>query len=455
VKVPLRLPKERVRRLNLSDVKDRKYVVYWMQSSHRTECNMALGYAISWANKLDKPLIVFFGLTHGFKEANLRHYTFMLEGLREVKAQLEEIGVKLAIRHESPELGVVTLSKDACLTITDKGYLKMLKRWYSFATANLTCPLVQVEDNVVVPVETASIKEEYSASTLRPKIQKQRKSFLHAPKQHEPKKSSLDLKYDSINLENVDTVVSALHIEKSVGKAMGFQGGSSQAIKRLTDFLKNKLVAFPDLRNDPTVDFTSDLSAYLHFGQISPVKIALKVLTAEAPVEAKEAYLEELVVRRELAMNYVYFNENYDSFTGLPNWAKLTLNKHKADSREYLYNLEELEQAQTHDPYWNAAENQMRTTGKMHGYMRMYWGKKILEWSKTPQDAFKVALYLNDKYELDGRDPNGFTGVAWCFGKHDRPWKERPVFGTVRYMNTNGLRRKFDADKYVEKIKNL
>jgi len=426
-----------------------------MQSSQRTECNMALEYAVSWADKLDKPLVVFFGLARGFPAANLRHYTFMLEGLRDVEAQLEAIGLKLAVRDESPELGVVDLSKGACITVVDKGYLKTLRQWYSFSAANLSCPLVQVEDNVVVPVEEASIKEEYSAATLRPKIQKRRASFLPVPKQHEPKKSSLDLKCASIALVDVDAAFSALGVDKSVSKAKGFHGGSREAAKRLKDFLKNKLSAYPKRRNDPTVDFTSNLSTYLHFGQISPIKIALKVLAADAPDEAKEVYLEELIVRHELAVNYVYFNANYDSFEGLPNWSKLTLNKHKADLREYLYMVEELERAETHDPYWNAAQNQMRLTGKMHSYMRMYWGKKILEWTKTPQDAFKTALYLNDKYELDGRDPNGFTGVAWCFGKHDRPWKERSVFGTVRFMNANGLKRKFDVEKYVQQVKHL
>ena len=441
--------------LNTADVKNGKYVLYWMQSSHRVECNMALEHAVSWADKLDKPLIVFFGLTRSFPEANLRHYTFMLEGIRDVEARLEEIGVKLVVREESLELGVTALSKNACVTVVDKGYLKTLRQWYTRAAANLRCPLIQVEDNVVVPVEEASNKEEYSAATIRPKIQKKREAFLHAPKQHKPKKSSLDLKFDSVDLADVAVVVSALGVDKSVSKARGFKGGGSEAAKRLADFVENKLVVYAGQRNDPTVDFTSSLSAYLHFGQISPVQIALKVLAADAPDEAKEVYLEELIVRRELAVNYIYFNPNYDSFLGLPNWPKLTLNKHKADKREYLYTVEELERAETHDPYWNAAQNQMRITGKMHGYMRMYWGKKILEWTQTPQDAFKTALYLNDKYELDGRDPNGFTGVAWCFGKHDRPWKERPVFGTVRYMNANGLKRKFDADKYVQQVKSL
>jgi len=154
-------------------------------------------------------------------------------------------------------------------------------------------------------------------------------------------------------------------------------------------------------------------------------------------------------------MNYVNYNSNYDSFIGLPNWAKKSLLSHSGDQRPYLYSSLELEHAETHDPYWNSAQDEMRITGKMHGYMRMYWGKKLIEWSETPEMAFSTAIYLNNKYELDGRDPNGFSGVAWCFGKHDRPWKERPIFGMVRYMNENGLRRKFDADEYVEKVKKL
>jgi deoxyribodipyrimidine photo-lyase len=445
----------RVKRLNSLDVKNKKYVLYWMQSSHRVKRNMALEHAVSWADKLDKPLVVFFGLARGFPEANLRHYTFMLEGLRDVKTQLGDIGVKLVVREDSPDLGVAALSKDACLTVVDKGYLKTLSQWYRSAAANLRCPLVQVEDNVVVPVEEASSKEEYSAAAIRPKIHKKREEFLRAPKQHKPKKSSLDLKFDSVDLDDVDAVVSALGVDMSVGKARGYKGGSNEAANHLKGFLENKLSDYARRRNDPTVGFTSNLSPYLHFGQISPVQIALDILAADAPGEAKEVYLEELVVRRELAVNYIYYNENYDSFEGLPNWPKLTLKKHEADKREYLYTVEELERSETHDPYWNAAQNQMRVTGKMHGYMRMYWGKKILEWMKTPRDAFKTALYLNDKYELDGRDPNGFTGVAWCFGKHDRPWKERSVFGTVRYMNANGLKRKFDADKYVQQVKHL
>jgi deoxyribodipyrimidine photo-lyase len=232
-----------------------------------------------------------------------------------------------------------------------------------------------------------------------------------------------------------------------------YKGGTEKAEEYLRDFVEDKLEDYDEKRNDPTKDVLSDMSPYLHFGQISPVYIAREVMKRDSP--SVDAYLEELIVRRELSINFVYYNEYYDSYNSLPNWAKKTLNEHRDDKREYIYNLEELEKAQTYDPYWNSAQMEMVITGKMHGYMRMYWGKKILEWIETPGDAYRIALYLNNRYELDGRDPNGFTGVAWCFGKHDRAWKERPIFGKVRYMNDRGLRRKFNADNYVLLVKEL
>jgi deoxyribodipyrimidine photo-lyase len=424
-----------------------------MQSSQRAEYNFALTYAIIRANRLNKPLVAFFGVAPSFPEANLRHYHFMLEGLQETSESLQEIGVKVVVHAKSPEKGAVELSKDSCLTVVDKGYLKTLRQWYRFVAENVECPLIQVEDNVVVPIEEASGKEEYSAATLRPKIAKNRHPFLSELMKTKPTRDSLSLEIGSLDLKNITRITSALNIDDSVEKTKHFKGGAREATKRLENFIKDKLPDYPELRNDPTISYQSNLSPYLHFGQISPVYTALKILEAQAPTAAKEAYLEELIVRRELAANYVQYNENYDGFAGLPNWAKRTLCSHKNDPRQYLYNLPELENAETHDPYWNAAQNEMRITGKMHGYMRMYWGKKLIEWSKTPEIAFNMALHLNNKYELDGRDPNGFAGFAWCFGKHDRPWKERPVFGNVRYMNENGLRRKFDADKYIEKVK--
>jgi deoxyribodipyrimidine photo-lyase len=232
-----------------------------------------------------------------------------------------------------------------------------------------------------------------------------------------------------------------------------FTGGTNYAKKFLSDFIEKKLDRFTKDRNDPNVDCVSHLSPYLHFGQISPLYITLEVMKTKS--RGKDAFLEELIVRRELSHNFVWFNKNYDTFDALPPWAKNTLNFHRRDKRQYIYSLDDFEQAKTHDPYWNAAQKEMVLAGKMHGYMRMYWGKKIIEWSKNPQEALRLTLYLNNKYELDGRDPNGFTGVAWCFGKHDRAWSERPVFGKIRYMNAAGLKRKFNADGYVGKIDKL
>jgi deoxyribodipyrimidine photo-lyase len=264
---------------------------------------------------------------------------------------------------------------------------------------------------------------------------------------------SAGMRFDTLDLSNTEAIVRKLKVDTSVAPVAGFTGGTAEAKRWLKVFLKDKLADYPDRRNDPNADAQSNLSPYLHFGQISPLHIALEV--EKRSNEGKAAFLEELIVRRELSHNFVYYNDKYDDFECLPPWARRTLNYHERDKREYVYSREQFEMAQTHDPYWNAAQKEMVLTGKMHGYMRMYWGKKILEWTRTPREGFDIALYLNNKYELDGRDPNGFAGVAWCFGKHDRAWAERPVFGKIRYMNANGLKRKFDADAYVAKVKRL
>lgn len=426
-----------------------------MQSSQRAEHNLALEYAIAQANRLDKPLVAFFGVKTDFPQANLRHFRFMLEGLREAQRALGKRGINLVVCKQSPELGAVELAKDAACVVVDRGYTKPVREFYRFVAKSIACPLVQVEDDVVVPVEQASLKEDYSAATLRPKILRQRERFLVEGEAQKLKHPSLGLELESLSLNDLDEATSKLGVDASVPPSRFFVGGASQAEKRLEGFLENKLTAYAERKNDPTVDFVSNLSAYLHFGQISPIFIAQETLKADVPEKAKEVFLEELIVRRELAVNYVTYNPNYDAYESLPNWCKTTLSLHANDKRAALYDLETLENARTHDPYWNAAQQEMRVTGKMHGYMRMYWGKKILEWSRSPEMAFRWALYLNDKYELDGRDPNGYAGVAWCFGKHDRPWLQRPIFGMVRYMNDAGLKRKFNADGYVEKVAEL
>ena len=447
------IQKERVKLLNSKDMKKGRYVLYWMQASQRTEYNHALEYTISKANDLHQPVVVFFGITNHFPEANERHYGFMLEGLREVQRSLKSRGIRMVIQHRSPEIGVVQLAKRASLVVVDRGYLRIQRQWRTYVADRIDCSLIQVESDVVVPVEEASPKEEYAAATIRPKISKKLDRFLVSLKEIGPVVGSLSLDFESFDLTDLEKAISKFRIDRNVKRVDSLHGGTSEAKKHLRDFVSNKLDHYAELRNDPTLDYQSLMSPYLHFGQISPLEIALTISKTRS--RSKEAYLEELIVRRELSMNFVHYNETYDSFDSIPEWARRTLRAHQKDRRDHLYRLEEFEQGKTHDPYWNAAQKEMVVTGKMHGYMRMYWGKKILEWSKTPEEAFQTALYLNNKYELDGRNPNGFTGVAWCFGKHDRPWGERAIFGNIRCMNDGGLRRKFDADEYVRRMSRL
>ncbi len=444
------IQKERIRALNQKRGNGGRYVLYWMQASQRTEFNHALEHGIATANMLDKPLIVYFGITDDFPDANERHYHFMLEGLREVRESLRSKGILLVVRYESPEIGILKLSEESSLVVIDRGYLKIQKRWRDYVAQRSSCPVIQVESDAVVPVEVASPKEEYSAATFRPKIKRKLSDYLVNMTEQSLQKSSLQLEFESLDIESTTEVIAHLNIDRSVKQVTYYRGGTSQAKKHLEEFLGSKLDQYPKMRNDPNADCLSQMSPYLHFGQISPLYIALKVL--EAHSAAGDEYLEELIVRRELSLNFAYYNQNYDNMNCIPTWAKNTLTKHEKDIRTYLYTREDLETGRTHDPYWNAAQKEMVSTGKMHGYMRMYWGKKILEWSRSPQEAFTTALYLNNKYELDGRDPNGFAGVAWCFGKHDRPWAERNVFGNIRYMSADGLRHKFDAENYAKRV---
>jgi deoxyribodipyrimidine photo-lyase len=442
---------ERIRPLNDAMVRTGDYVLYWMQSSHRTEQNPALGYAVERADQLNLPLVVYFGLSQTYPEANLRHFRFMLEGLAEVARSLESLGIKFVLRIEPPDKGALTLAKKAALVVVDRGYLQQQQLWYRYVTERCPCPLVQVEGNVVVPVEAASQKEEYSAATFRRKVTYHVDRFLHPVETGSPERSSLSLDLSTLAGETPEAILSQFTIDRSVPASDMYKGGTAEANRRFEQFLDKRLGGYADNRNDPGGDGGSDMSPYLHFGQVSPVTLA--VLAQEQGGNGTPAFLEQLIVRRELAVNFVRYNDHYDSFSSLPAWAQKTLALHQSDPRGYRYSHDELEQLETHDPYWNAAQQEMMKTGTMQGYMRMYWGKKILEWSRTPEEAYSTAMHLNNKYEIDGRDPNGYAGVAWCFGKHDRPWGERPVFGMVRYMNAQGLRRKFDMDRYIENVR--
>jgi deoxyribodipyrimidine photo-lyase len=396
---------------------------------------------------------VVFGITDDYPEANLRHYTFMLEGLKDAQEALAKRGIKLVVRKGSPDEVAIEAGRDASLIVTDRGYMRPQKRWREKVAKEAGRLVVQVESDVVVPVELASSKQEHAARTLRPRIGEYLEDFLVELTPTKVEKQSTNMRQPGLDLSDIDGVLDEMDLDRSVG-TLGhmYRGGNTEAKKMFRRFCKQSLGDYDANRNQPQTDYVSHMSKYLHFGHVSPVWLALEARKAEAKRDNIDSFVEELIVRRELSMNFVFYNNDYDSYSNLPGWAKQTLEEHKSDEREYVYTRAQLENAETHDEYWNAAMREMVHTGYMHNYMRMYWGKKILEWSNTPEYAYRTTLYLNNKYFLDGRDPNSFANVAWVFGQHDRGWTERGVYGKVRYMSSGGLERKTKPGQYVEKI---
>ena len=450
---------DRIQPLNDRGVQEgARYVLYWMEQSQRAQHNPALERALHHASETGLPLLVVFGVADDFSEATLRHHTFLLEGLQETQQRLADRGVKLVVRYGAPDDVALEYAGAAAVLVTDRGYLRHQKQWRARVAKEAPCRVEQVEGDVVVPVETVTDKAEYAARTIRPKIHEHLERCLQLPDAVPVETPSLDLDVDSgRSLDDIAAVTDQLDLDRSVGPVSDlYPGGVSEAEDILDDFLAEHLDGYDENRNQIHSHAVSHMSKYLHYGQISPVWLAQQVRRAEGPESDIESYLEELVVRRELTMNHVHFRpDTYDSYTCLPEWARESLAEHADDEREYVYSLDELEGGTTHDPYWNAAMKEMRETGYMHNYMRMYWGKKILEWSPDPKTAYDRTLRLNNRYFLDGRDPNSFANVAWVFGLHDRGWKERPVYGKVRYMSQGGLDRKADPDAYVEKVDRL
>jgi deoxyribodipyrimidine photo-lyase len=247
-------------------------------------------------------------------------------------------------------------------------------------------------------------------------------------------------------------LLESLPIDRSVGRADSFDGGTTEGLARLKRFIRDALPYYAERRNAPELDATSHLSRYLHFGQLGPHTIALAVRDADAPEQSRNSLLEELIVRRELAIAFTTYNRHFPTIASCEGWARKTLADHADDQRTHAYTERQLENAETHDPLWNAAQRQMVDSGWMHGYLRMYWAKKILEWRRSPADAYAIAVRLNDKYEVDGRDPNGYAGIAWAIGgKHDRAWPERPIFGKIRYMSGASTGRKFNSRAYIDR----
>ena len=449
------IPENRIQQLNDVDIRfDADYVLYWMQQSQRAEDNHALEYAVLQANHLGLGVVVGFGLTDDYPEANLRHYTFMLEGLTETREALEKRGIQMVFRLGSPPDVALELGRNAAMIVCDRGYLRHQRLWRDQVARKAACRVVQVETDVIVPLETVSTKAEYAARTIRPKIQKHMDDYLIDLKPVKPRYFTTDMTFDGLDLKQPKDVLALLNIDRGVSAVTPFfKGGTSRAKKIFDDFLQSRFKNYEKNHNQPQTDDTSHMSMYLHFGQISPLYLALRVDTTDRRRDsARAAFLEELIVRRELAANFVYHNRNYDNFGCLPDWARKTLADHEKDRRPYTYTRRQLEDAKTHDPYWNAAMNEMKYTGYMHNYMRMYWGKKILEWSSSPERAFRNTVAINNKYFLDGRDPNSYAGIAWVYGVHDRAWPQRQIYGKVRCMMASGLERKCDIQAYVDKV---
>jgi deoxyribodipyrimidine photo-lyase len=451
------IQEERVRDLNEESTRDGDYVLYWMQQAQRAEHNHALEYASQVANELGQPLLVVFGLTDDYPGANARHYAFMLEGLRDAQESLARRGIKFVVQKGAPDEVALRLGENAAMIVSDGAYLRPERSWRQRVAEQAGRRVVRVESNVVVPVELASERRETAARTLRPKIRRHLDEYLVELLPTEVEKASLDLRVEGgIDLSDIDAVLEGMSIDKSVEPLRRlYTGGLTAAKEKLEEFIEKKLDGYAGHRNQPQTDHVSHMSKYLHFGHISPVYVALRIREASAPREDVETYLEELIVRRELTINFCFYTPDYDSFSCIPDWAKRTLKEHQEDEREHLYTREELEGTRTHDPYWNAAMTEAIRTGYVHNHMRMYWGKKILEWSPSPEEAHETTMYLMDKYFLDGRDASTYANLAWVYGQHDRGFAERPVFGKVRYMSAGGLERKASPKEYVQKVERL
>jgi deoxyribodipyrimidine photo-lyase len=471
----------RVTDLNDARLRDGDYVLYWMQRSQRAGANHALEYAVRLANEREVPVVVGFGLTAGYPEASERAYRFMLEGLAETASALRERGIGFVLRIGEPPGVALDLGRDAAAIVCDRGYLSHLREWRYHVGRTASCRVVEVESELVVPVEEASGKQEYAARTIRPKIHRRLGEFLIPLPQEDVRVRAKDVPRGE-DTDDVEGLLRTLEPASTPGGVSEFfAGGAGEAHARLERFLAERIDDYEEERSEPGLDVSTNLSPYLHFGQISSLEIALAVgaqifvagldsgsaamknqpgsvgmrTDSEQRASARDALLEELLVRRGLAYNYVWYTSGYDRYDALPGWARKTLADHAGDEREYDYSDDELESARTHDEHWNNAMREMLATGFMHNYMRMYWGKKVLEWTAEPERAFERLLALNNRWFLDGRDPNSYANVDWVFGLHDRPWTERDVFGKVRYMNANGLKRKFDMDAYAEKVRRL
>jgi deoxyribodipyrimidine photo-lyase len=426
-------------------------IVLWMSRDQRMNDNWALLFAQELAREQKTPLAVIFCLVPQFLNATIRQYGFMIKGLQEVEENLRKMNIPFLLLTGLPEIEIPKfINKYRIGTlVADFSPLRINRGWKEAVIRNIDIPFYEVDAHNIVPCWTASSKQEYTAHTLRLKLNNLLPDFLKpfpAIKKH-----PYDWK-ENISRTDWAGCLETLKIDRTIQEVKWIEPGEKAAYRAMQKFIRNTLALYDKQRNDPARDGQSNLSPYIHFGQISAQRIALEAFEATT----MDIFLEELIIRRELADNFCFYNTNYDNIQGFPAWARKTLDEHRNDRKEYLYTTEQFENALTHDDLWNAAQMEMVKKGKMHGYMRMYWAKKILEWTESPEQAMEIAIYLNDRYELDGRDPNGYTGIAWSIGGvHDRAWNNRTVFGKIRYMSYNGCKAKFDIKRYIQKVQSL
>lgn len=449
---------QRVSQLNKQqDNHQGRYVLYWMQMFKRVQDNEALNFALQQANERDLPLVVYEGLKFYYPWANDRIHTFILEGVAEKQREFASLGIRylfyLQGNEKDPRNIVAQLANDAALLVTDDYPCFIIPEHNQRIVEQVRIPVFAVDSNGVVPLSCYD-KEEYAAYTIRPKIKKLLPETLGRSPLPRLKRKFADLKVDAPETEvtdkNIPDLVKQCDIDHSVPASKLYKGGTYAARQRLNHFVSKILPKYDKTRSKPDLDGSSRLSAYLHFGFISIQEIAEAVEQAKAPQLAKEAFLEEAIVRRELSFNFTRFNPNYNSLASLSPWVQQTMREHVDDPRPDLLEPEQIEAAQTPDELWNAAQRELLLSGEMHNYVRMLWGKRVIEWQPNYETAFALLEHLNNKYALDGRDPNSYAGILWCFGKHDRPWFERPIFGKIRYMTSTSTGRKFDSKAYID-----
>uniref|UniRef100_A0A8D3A8L4 Deoxyribodipyrimidine photo-lyase n=1 Tax=Scophthalmus maximus TaxID=52904 RepID=A0A8D3A8L4_SCOMX len=431
-------------------------VLYWMSRDQRVQDNWALIRAQKLAVKEDLPLHVCFCLSAPKSElSTLRHYGFMLKGLEEVAEECKALDIQFHLLHGSAGEVLPGFVADRSLgaVVTDFSPLKEPLQWLEDVKKALPnhIPLIQVDAHNVVPCWVASPKLEYSARTIRGKITNHLPEFLTdlplvEKHPHTATRTAKPIDWDK--------TLASLQIDRAVSEPQWATPGTKGGMAMLESFIDVRLKLFGSQRNDPNANALSNLSPWIRFGHLSAQRVALQVQrNGKHASQSVPPFIEELVVRRELTDNYCFYNKKYGSLEGAYEWAQKTLRDHANDERPFLYTRQQLEEAQTHDKLWNAAQYQMVSEGKMHGFLRMYWAKKILEWMSSPEEALSTALYLNDRYSLDGQDPNGFVGCMWSIcGIHDQGWAERAVFGKIRYMNYKGCTRKFDVPRFERKF---